>query len=487
MKFLLITFGILCFSFTSLASSSMRRCTLLPVTDSLNGAVGYKVFEAIENKLKESDWCSYVSNSDMLNVFSRYRDNLAQYIKTKEVLTTVGNKLKVGSLIVVNLKYDLNGVEVELNIYGDNGEDLYFSENKVIPKEDIEKINELIIGWLEIYSKSIPYDATVIGILGDQITLDVSSGDTPQIGQNVIIKRVENKKKHPLLKKIVDWETRVVALARVIGVSGEQAYGVVNQVKSDKKIVIGDWVRFEESPENKTASLNVENETETSPGTLGVLSIGMFGSSSSVDIAKDNSSARMTGIVAGLNFRGEAWITREYFASLELEGSLGQLRKSSGQLSKSGQTAGQRLVKLTGGYKYLPLGFFYGPQIDFYGGYSARTFDQNLSKEDGLGRNSITGLVVGAGVNLPIVKDYRVFGRAEVIPFPTFRDDDNIYGDAKAVTSLDLEFGLSYQYSNRITLDGKLEFLSNKAKFNGEFEEISYKDNRLILGASFNF
>src|SRR5690606_14205260 len=133
----------------------MSRCTLLPVTDSVGGAIGNKVFNSIERELKRSNWCTYVSNADMVHIFSRYKENLPQYIKQKEVLRVIGERLRVGSIIVVGIKNELNGVDVNLDVFSENGEDVYFSEASSLNRDDIELISDTALNWLDIYARSI--------------------------------------------------------------------------------------------------------------------------------------------------------------------------------------------------------------------------------------------------------------------------------------------------------------------------------------------
>ncbi len=478
----------LIFSFESLAQASMRRCTLLPITDSVGGAIGFKVFEEIEAELKKSNWCTYVSNSGLISLFSKYRENLPQYLKTKEVLSTVANKLKVGSVIGVSIKSELTGVEVSINIYGENGDDIYFLEQTNLDDDNIDSISNLVLNWLEMYAKMIPYDAKINGILGDQITLDVGKGYPIREGQEFVVKRLSRVKKHPLLKKIVDWETEIIGTGKVFNISENQALGQVRTYSSDKKLVLGDWVRLSPVKEEDPNSSELKEEKEDeSPGTLGILSMALFGSSSSADTDTPTGTKRMAGNLLGFDFRGEAWITRQYFAALEIEKSLGSLKKSSGNTQKSKVNANNSTFKLTGGYKYLPIGFFYGPQIDIYAGYVSHSFDLDLSAADGLGKNTISGLAFGTAVNVPLSREYRFFAQAEFIPFPNFKDEDNIYGSAKNVSALELEIGGKYQYTARMTLDFSIETLSRKAKFSGSYKEVSYKDNRLKAGVSFNF
>jgi hypothetical protein len=479
---------ILLLSISAHGQSSMRRCTLLPITDSVGGAIGFKVFEEIEKNLQKSNWCTYVSNSALINIFSKYRENLPQYLKTKEVLVTVADKLKVGSLILVSIKSELNGVEVEMSVYGDNGEDLYFSEKTLMTSDEIEDISQRIKNWLEMYSKMIPYDAKINGILGDQITLDVGKGYPIQVGQSFLVKRPTNKKKHPLLKKIVDWDTELLAEGKVFNISDNQALGMVKTYKGNKKLAGGDWVRLERMKQSVIKDPHLGEEKDDEPfGTLGILSVAIFGSSSSVDTSTPTGSNRMSGNIFGIDFRVEGWITRQYFAALEIVRSLGSIKESSGNPSKSSVNVNNGSFKITGGYKYLPIGFFYGPQINIYTGYVNHSFDLDLSTQDGFGRNTISGLLFGTSADIPINREYRFFAQAEFVPFPSFQEDDNIYGTAKSISAMELEVGVKYQYTPRMTVDGSVETLSRKAKFNGAFKEVSYKDNRLKVGVSFNF
>ena len=354
--------------------------------------------------------------------------------------------------------------------------------------DEIELISQTAKNWLDIYSKVIPYDAKINGILGDQITLDVGKGYPIQAGQSFIIKRPSAKKKHPLLKKIVDWETEVLAEGKVFNISDNQALGMVKVYKTEKKLQAGDWVRLEEYKQEVIEDPNLEDKKkEDTPGTLGILSVALFGSSSSVDTNTPGGSNRMSGNLFGIDFRAEGWITRQYFAALEIVRSLGTMKEESGNPAKSSVNANNGTFKLTGGYKYLPIGFFYGPQIDIYGGYVNHSFDLDLSASDGFGKNSISGIVFGTAANIPINREYRFFAQAEFIPFPTFTDDDDIYGTAKSASAMELEIGMKYQYTQRMTVDGSVETLSRKAKFGGTFKEVSYKDNRLKFGVSFNY
>ncbi len=470
------------------AQSSMRRCTLLPITDSVGGAIGYKVFEDVEIDLKKSNWCTYVSNSGLISVFSRYRENLPQFLKSKDVLKTVADKLQVGSLVRVGLVNEINGVEVQMEVYGENGEDMFFSEKTLLNTDDITIISQTIKNWLDMYSKMIPYDAKINGILGDQLTLDVGKGYPIHVGQTFVVKRPVKKKLHPLLKKIVDWETDVLAEGKVFNISENQALGMVKVYKADKKLEAGDWVRLDPFRQDEFTDNNLEEKKEEEPGKLGIVSLGLFAASSSVDTNTPTGSKRVAGNMYGFDFRAEGWITRQYFAAFELARSIGKLNESSGSVEKDPVNTSFGVFKLTGGYKYLPIGFFYGPQIDIYGGFANYVFDMDYSGNDGFGKGTISGILLGVSANIPINREYRFNVRADFMPFPSYAEEDNIFGGSDSVSLLDLEVGGKYQYTPRMSIDAAIGTLAGKAKFDSEFKEISYHENlRLKLGASFNF
>lgn len=489
MKNLLVLILIL-LSFSTFAQSSMRRCTLLPVTDSVGGAIGYKVYEEVEKELRQSKWCTFVSNSEMISVFSRYRDNLSTYLKNKEVIQTVAGKLNTGSIIRITLTSELRGVELELTVHGENGEDILFNEKTLLKSNEIPDIVSRVRNWLQMYAKMIPYDATVNGILGDQLTMEVGKDLPLRVGQKFIIKRLVSKKKHPLLKKVVDWNTVILAEGVVFNLSGTQALGIVKSYKVEQKLQNGDWVRFLDEVEEVKLPKEEKAPEDNNPGTLGVFSVSLFGSSSNLSSSTaTNGSNRWGGSQFGLDLRGEIWLTRQYFAALEIMRGFGSYDKDSGSTSKNNLDVTSGTIKLTGGYKYLPIGFFFGPQIDLYAGYLNQTYGVTADTSAGLsdGDNIFSGFLLGVGANVPISREYKFYTRLEFLPFPSFSSDTDIYGSTSSVSSLDLELGLRYQLTVKMSLDAGFEMRSNRAKFKGEVKDLTYRDNLLKLGASYNF
>jgi hypothetical protein len=195
----------------------------------------------------------------------------------------------------------------------------------------------------------------------------------------------------------------------------------------------------------------------------------------------------MNGIIYGISGEVESWITRNYMVLGEFSRKIGNLSKVSGSPASSTTAQSTGVLKIAGGYKYLPMGFFNGPQINFYTGWVKYSYQLDTSAVDGFGTNSISGLLLGVGGNIPLKKGIRVFGSGEIIPFSSFNDDDNVFGSKKSVSSMVLEFGGTYLWSPSIRILGSFEVINNSAKFSGSNTEITYNDTSFKFGGMFSF
>lgn len=467
---------------------NMRKCVLLPVTDTAGNSLGYSVYEGLERYLKNVSWCDYVSSSELIEVFSKYRDGLETHLKDEKVIATVAQRLRAGSIIRIDLDYEVNQVEVHMDVLGENGKDVYFSEKAVMGSTDPDQVVQTAKNWLELYETSIPYEGKVLGILGDQVTFSYPKKYDISVGQDFRVKRLEKKSKHPLLKKVVEWDTAIVARGQVFNINNNQALGNVKVYERDTKLRPGDWVTLEEyTPKKALSDVSPTEEKANQFGKLGFATLYFNVASSAAGTnAEDNNKA--TGFTYGFSAEVEAWVTREYFVMGEFGRRLGTLEEESGSLALDSVNITSGVYKIGGGYKYLPLGFFYGPQINLMAGYANYTYDVEESEEDGFGKNSISGFFLGVGGNMPLQRGMRIFGQAEFIPFSTFTDDDGIFGSEKSSSSLVFKGGLKYQYSPLLSLDAALEIQNNSAKFDsGDVSQVSYRDSIVKLGGSFIF
>lgn len=487
MKKLLFVLILLSTKLTYAEKFSMRDCMLLPITDSAGHALGFKIYERLEEHLKEIRWCDYKSSAPLLSVFSKYRDKLSTHLQDPAVIKTVAERMQVGTIIRVEIKYLINNVEVSLDIIGENGTDLYFQEKVNIEEGNADNVMMALKKWLDVYEVNIPYHGQVLGVLGDQITFSIPRHKKYGIGQEFLVKRLTNKSKHKLLKTIVEWDSRLIARGKVFSISNKQALGVIKVYTENKKIKTGDWIKLEKYSPRVIDNKRYPEVSKNKFGKLGTVSINMNIASGSVGTSPTGGSVKVSGVTYGLGVEGEAWVTRNYFVTGEFGRSVGNYKKSSGSPSLETASITSGVMKIGGGFKYLPMGFFYGPQVNLLAGWSKYSYNVESSVSDGFGENSISGLYVGVGGSMPIQKDLRIFGKGEIIPFSSFSDDDNIYGTVKTSGSMYFKVGAKYQYNPVMTMDGAFEVINNTAKFKTGVSQVNYRDTIIKVGTTFVF
>lgn len=487
--FLLLT---LLTSFTTLKAAelqSMRDCMLLPIEDNLKGAVSFKVYEEVERYLKSSEWCQYKNNSEILNILGNYKTNLSVVLKNKDVLRVISEKTRAGSLIFVNIENQIRGIDLEVQVIGENGEDTYFKQESFLNNVDVATIAGTVRTWLEVYAKSIPYDARVVGVLGKQFTIDRGKNSGMRSEGKVAVVRAIQKKKHPLFKEIVDWETVKVGDAEVIFTSDFQSQGRMTQYVSRRKVQPGDWVILDDKEIGLPRSPVDEDEDEVgSFGQLGQVSV-MLGLGKGSALAENASTTKkIGGRVLGIELRSTIWVTRNFWGGFEIARRMGTYEQEEGSISLSENSFSSTDVKIKGGYKYLPTGFFYGPQVDVYGGFASLSNSFDTSTSDGFVKYSLKGLMLGAKGSLPIRQRIRAWLDFGFLFNPGYSEETTLYGDEDDGTSAYfVELGGSYQYVKNISLDVSLGYDSNRASFDNPTRSIRSRETLLRVGATYTF
>jgi hypothetical protein len=468
------------------ASESMRNCMLLPITDGADNKVGFQVFEDLENYIKESSWCTYRSNSELINVLGQYSKNLENHLGNKDVLKVIADKTKAGTMIKVSLELSPGFTEVKLEVIGENGEDKFFKENTQLKSNDVSLISQTIKNWLDVYEKTIPYQGRVKGVLGDQFTIDIGKKSNIYNGAEIIIERITGKRQHPLLKEIVDYQSEKIAEAKVFDVSDNQAQAKVIQYEGNKKLRLEDWVKVRSSEQRKAIEqLNYGNEKEEN-GKLGTAGIFLnFGAGSASQSGSTDRSKK--GLLYGANLESELWLTRAYWVGIDISKSLGNYSTDTGSFITNSYTANNSIFRFKFGYKYLPMGFFYGPQLDVYAGYASFDYGFNTNTNDGYTDFTFSGMLVGMKGNIPIYEKIRMYLVLDFLVTSSYKEQNAVFGSDESSSHYRIGAGGTYNYEQNIMISAGLEALSNKASFTGATKEEQFKDISAKVGTIFTF
>jgi hypothetical protein len=486
MKNLLIII-LITFSASVFATESMRNCMLLPVTDGGDNKIGFKVFEDIENYIKDGSWCTYRSNSELINILGQYSKTLENHLTNKDVLKVIADKTKAGTMIRISLALAANTADVRVEVIGENGEDRYFKEQTLLKTTDTSVISQTVKNWLDMYEKTIPYNGRVKGVLGDQFTIDIGKKSQIYSGSEISIERPTAKRQHPLLKEIIDWQTEKIADARVFDVSETQAQAKVISYEGNKKLKIDDWVKVRSTETRKVVEqVNYGDKEDNQFGKLG--SIGLFLNLGSGSLVQSGTAEKsISGTLIGGDIEAELWVTRNWWAGFDFAKKFGSYKKDVGTFSQDSNSTDNSAVRVKFGYKYLPMGFFYGPQVDLYAGYASYAYGMSSNTTDGFTEFQFSGVLLGARGSLPIYEKTRAYLLIDFLLTSDYKEKTRVFGADDSSSNYRLEAGGQYAYEQNITLSAGLQILQNKANFLGVTKEEQFKDVSAKVGAIFTF
>ncbi|MEI8347277.1 MAG: hypothetical protein WCG27_07405, partial [Pseudomonadota bacterium] len=382
--------------------------------------MAFKVFEDVESYLKNSDWCYYRHNSQIMDILGNYKKNLPAHLENKEVLKVIAERTQSGSLIRIKINHQVKGVDLKMEVIGENGEDLYFKEETQLNTDDLTIVGQTIKNWFAVYQKIIPYDARISGILGEQFTLDAGKNYGLLVNDEVVINRSIQKKKHPLLKEIVDWDKEKIAKGRIFFVGEDQAQGRITEYYSKKKLFLEDWAtveRKEAAADKKEGQPSyVDEEDKLEFGKLGQIAFFFNLGSGSATFVPGGSKS-MGGLIVGGILETELWATRNIFLGVDFGQNFTSYKKKDGDWQNEAPNVTMGRFKIRSGYRYLPLGFFYGPQVDAYLGYANYSYNIPASAADKIAGGSFKGIFMGARGDMPIIKATRLYLKFDFLLF----------------------------------------------------------------------
>ncbi|TDJ07938.1 MAG: hypothetical protein E2O68_02925 [Deltaproteobacteria bacterium] len=436
--------------------------------------MGYKLFLEVEKFLKNQNWCRYKSNSDILNILNRYQDNLEEHLNNAGVLALIAQKTKAGSLVKLTIRNSGNATLLSMSVVGENGSDILFKEEKEITSDTENAISITAIEWLNAYSKTIPYDGRVIKAVADQITINVGERYGMALGQYLKIYRPIGKKKHPLLEEIINWEKREYGKAEIIEVRAQESVAEMREFLSSEAPMIDDWALMEGKAKETIKAPLAKKEQRARYGYIS-LAFDIGSGSQTTDIY--NFQNQFDGIMYGARLKGEVWFTENWWAGVDLAGRVGNLESNNAYILEDNETRGY--FKIKGGYRFLPTGFFSGPQIDLFVGWGAYFYQPEYVEFYGPIDANFWGVLLGVKGTIPIGKYFR---GSILVDFLI-----STAKDKKGGPGYFLELMFNYLFRPYLTFDASISGWGNSWDDIAPNTDIRYKDFSLLLGATYYF
>lgn len=402
-----------------------KKIFVEPVQDNVDGAFSAPVMESFHEVFNRNPRFELVQNKEAADT----------------VLRTVLNK-KAGT----------TDVEITMLING-TGE-MYTTEHTSIDsKATGRETGNTIKQLLKAALKRIPFYGTITGRDGKELTFDIGEQHGLRKNDIIQISRIDNIKRHPLLKSIVDVQLIPVGSAVIDSVEDTISFGHVHneimgesiqklhkitavegQIEQPKTLVRGSEETLgdplERPMEDGTAI--TEEKVQSDRPQLGYVGIGPF-------LGKFSNSTRMNSGVAqtgdgwslGARLLGELWITKNWFADLqigfttvsytpEVTGTVGSVTTIAPSFNTT-----TRQIGFNVGYKYLTNGSLYGPSIFAKIGYANFAWSTPIDTSYLLSSKSYSGLNLGIGGTLPVAgPDWGLMLNVNLMLFPSLTEDE---------------------------------------------------------------
>ena len=466
---------------------NFRRCLQLPILGEESYIPIFKIHEKIEAYFKKNDWCRLQSGATILTMLENYRPNLDMYLESPDFLREIADRTGSGSLIRIKVYRVIRGFQVSMQIIGDSGQNILFSDKDIIKSDDVEIISNLLMEWLEVYKRTIPYNGRILGVTKNQFTVDMGRDENVSVGMIVRVERPVDKKNHPLLDEIVEWQTNILGKGKVINVSQDQSLVEITQYLSNKKFQQDDWVTIEKKGktiENKKI-LNIPKKKERKVAKLGNVSFGFKMGWGMDTTIRNLLSRRIVGPIFGPHIGGELWLTREMIFEFLLEKNIGSYQRieSDGTITSLDMVQGIRKLRL--GYRFFFKESIWAPWVDIYFGRGGYHHSLKFVIVEGFGQHSLEGWLFGLKGYLPFTDKFFAMFQWDTLVRPKYEERVKVFGsDWKHLSAHQVDFGLGYKYYPDLNMKAGFQMTSNQGKFSNQ-DSFHFSDISLRLGVTF--
>lgn len=402
------------------------------------------------------------------------------------------------------------GVLVELRWYSTlDGQPLFFESVSLPdagprPGEDAQR-KQRLQDWLTDMWSKIPGRGYVVKRDLTTLTLEGAAQEGLKLGDKVEIRRLQEVKRHPLLKTLVGIESSSSGLATITVLGDPLSTAKVDYESNTDPIQEGDRYLPRAvapvanlvapspgipSPSAELGSMNPPAPQETTQHTFEVSGGVLLGTISHEEtVAGSTTPIAASSFAPGLDLRGKAFLTREWYFGGDVAYAFlnfsGLDATKFGAESASGEYSN---VRFYGAYRFIFLESEQGQGgFDLAVGYRrASASFAALSAATAPSSKTFAGLDVGFGVHVPVDAGVSVFFRADRIFGSSLLETPLTGGSATSSVVWNFEGGAKYKLNAHADVTGGISFFRANASYTGTGTRATASVASLTSGTLFN-
>ena len=326
----------------------------------------------------------------------------------------------------------------------------------------------------------IPFQGNVTGRDGSAITVNIGDLNHVHKGDTLVIATLEEVKKHPLLKTIVDW--RLVTTGKAVVEEVDEGMSFCKITDEEYGRQIGRFqkiVQIIPAPEvnvQKQGQIEVEAERKNqvdAPPRFGFVAPGIFIGNFSRTASTALDRKEGGGTIIGITGEAQLWLTRDFFFGLDYLYGTSNFTQTDIPADPAatpatpapGANLGLTQFRFDFGYTFHQNADFFGTRGWFKAGYENTSYSLPASITEGTTSTRFGSFFIGLGGDLPIRGNYGAIMNLNFGVFNSGSQDNQFFGPSSATSSVDFFIGGYARLQPRMTLKGGLTVMSQGIDF----------------------
>ncbi len=473
---------------------TIKRITILPVTDNLDGIYARPLENELTSHVKKNhQWDLVESNVTETPSIVDLEEKPAELSKLTSRIDTDG-------ILVCRISKGPAGTTIRLDLFLKNDNKLFAQEIlKDFPRFEINELKEQLGTMYGKLIAKIPYNGQILSRAQNRVTVNIGKSDGINKDQILSVIQIIKINRHPKFNFIINTEKEIIGKVKILKVDDNLSFATIitekerGAIKKGAKISGIDFVNYtvpdELSSSQKGDSINDRQDSKvsfgkapsewlpTQPPMFGLVGIklGLGTFNENMNLTNSNTALSPGGqegkasVYPSLDLYGELWLNPKWQVRLEwLQGVLSTNNPRAGS-TPSSLNDSLTYYSLVVGYNFLLRNDFFGPKIRLDLGMMRYRMFVDTSQPESFTTVNYSGILAGVTGILPIDNrgDLNLGATFNLVLLPKLTEEPEASGDGATNNVNSFSVFMEKKLRENIKLIGSLDFLLVSTSFSG--------------------
>lgn len=401
---------------------TLKTITVVPMTDNVDGIYSKSLTVQLEAIVDDDNQVQRVAWSGKKNF------NPETLEETPKEVQSIQKNHAVDGVLAARLTKGAQGITIKLDLFvGKSGQLLVQETLTDYPGFEINDLRtQLNLLYQKVRSR-LPYSGSILSRKGQVVTIDLGTTQGLRDGDFVDAIQVLKLNRHPRFNFLISADKTILGKLKITKAEQHLSFAEITMEREPNALNVGTklipvaFLKYPSIPvagDGKSAEgLNQRDDRDLvlgdNPGewvpraapTFGKIGLmfGLGNYSIKNNLATSGSvQGTSTIMTPSLHLDGEMWLTKEYFASLNIRQFIFSVENELSGSSPSKLNASTSQYTLQFGYNILLTEDFFGPKFQALFGYSKMTGTIDDSTPTALTSMDFNGIALGFGGYFPL-------------------------------------------------------------------------------------